>query len=109
MFGRPTKRPVVISASDVQAALSHLNALPYTVTKGMPMNWGQKQVIDWIAQAMPRTLQLGQSFEVGTGIWAHIKPLGYEFSGYSDPAHKLQIVLSIRSVNTDLNRLTTLE
>ncbi len=108
MFGKKIKRDLVISSVDLEEALKHLNSLPYTVTKAMPEKWGTQQVKDWLLESLPDKVDIGDSFEFGTGLWAHVKPLGYEFADYDNQAHRLQVVLSIRSVKTDLNQLEEL-
>jgi hypothetical protein len=99
-----TKPNVVVSKADLLAALNHLNNLPYTATNSMPEQWGAQQVKDWMISDIPAKFKVGDSFEFGSGLWGHIKPLGYEFANYENPEHTIQIVVSIRQVHTDLNR-----
>jgi len=107
-FNKP-KQEIVVSSSDVEAALLHYKQLPQTVTNDMPVGWGKTQVVSWIKEALPKKIMIGETFEVGTGIWGHIKPLGYEFVGYSNSERRYQIVLSFREVITNLNDLVSLE
>lgn len=108
LFGRKDKQELVISSSDLEAALKHLNSMPQTVTQTMPKAWGIQQVKDWLLEDIPVKFGVGDSFEFGSGLWGHVKPLGYEFSNYANDEHRLQILISIRSVKTDLDNLTTL-
>jgi len=108
MFGK-NKQQIVISSSDVEAALQHYKSMPLTVTNGTPSGWGRMQIISWIREYLPDTVNIGDTFEVGTGIWAHIMPLGYEFMNYQNTEHCLQVILSFRSVCTDLDSLITLD
>lgn len=109
MFGRKPKIDVVISEPDLEAALSHLNDMPYSGTKKMPVKWGIKQVQQWLVDEIPSGLSIGDSFDFGTGLWGHVVPLGYEFSGYDNKERRLQIVISVRSVKTNLNNLIVIK
>ena len=99
------KQQVVISEPDIENALNHLNSLPHTATKRMPKVWGITQVKEWLISELPKKLKVGDSFQFGTGLWGHIKPLGYEFSGYVEDEKRLQVIISVRTVQTDLNKL----
>ena len=105
MFGSKSKQQIVISESDLENALDHLNSLPLSATQRMPRDWGVTQVKEWIGSELPKKLKVGDCFEIGTGIWGHIMPLGHEFSCYDDGENRLQVMISIRSVYTDLNKL----
>ncbi len=109
MFKRMANIGIVISKPDLESDLNHLNSLPYTVTTELPSEWGTKQVMDWLISEMPSKLNYGDSFEFGTGLWGHVKPLGYEFLGYENRNSKVQIVISVRSVETDLDNLINIE
>lgn len=109
MFVRNPKLEIVISQPDLESALNHLNSMPHTATKELPRNWGIKQVKEWLIGEMPCDLNYGDSFEFGTGLWGHVKPLGYEFYGYNSSESRLQILVSERAVQTDLNNLITIK
>jgi hypothetical protein len=102
-------REVVVSEMDLTAALAHLNSLPHTVTKTMPSNWRVNQVKEWLLESLPENLKVGDSINFGTGLWAHAVPLGHEFANYNCREQKTQIVISIRSVHTDLDNLIGLK
>jgi hypothetical protein len=108
LFGSKEKQELVISSSDLDAALKHLNSMPFTVTQIMPEKWGIQQVKTWLLEDIPKRIKVDDCFDFGTGLWGHVKPLGYEFSNYPNDEHRLQILISIRSVKTNLNDLTTL-
>jgi hypothetical protein len=69
LFGSKEKQELVISSSDLEVALKHLNSIPLTVTQIMPKGWGIQQVKDWLLEDMPKKLSVGDSFEFGTGLW----------------------------------------
>lgn len=105
MFGSNSKQQIVISEPDLESAFNHLKSLPFAATHAMPKHWGINQVKAWLISELPKKLKIGDSFEFGTGLWGHIKPLGYEFSGDDINDNRLQIVISVRSVQTNLNKL----
>jgi hypothetical protein len=109
VFGRKSKIDIVISEPDLESALSHLNSLPYSGTNKMPTKWGIKQVQEWIVSEIPKKLSCGDSFNFGTGLWCHVVPLGYDFAGYNNKEMRLQIVVSVRSVHTDLDNLIVIK
>jgi len=106
---RRLKQPLVISDSDVAAAINHINSLPYTKTKDMPPEWGKKQLIEWVLDSLPNRYGVGTTFPVAAGIWGYIVPLGCEFIDVPRKENKLQVILLIRHVITDLSKLTTLD
>ena len=105
---RKVNQAIVISEVDIKAALDHYKRLPLTVTNKMPSGWGKTQIIAWVKDALSAKVKDGDIFDVGTGVWAHIKPLGYEFMNYPSKEHRLQVILSFRPVSTDLDNLITL-
>lgn len=99
---------VMISDSDIDAALLFLNSLPYTITKKMPQPWAKQQLIDWVVKSMPRKIRVGDTFEVGTGVYAHIVNVNH---GLLNPERdpRLLVILSIRSTTTDFSALNELK
>ncbi|EGR4074159.1 hypothetical protein DDO73_13960 [Vibrio cholerae] len=95
---------LVISDSDIDAALQHLNSLPHTVTATMPQPWAKQTFLEWLKESLPKKIQHGCCFDVATGVYAHVVPIGHGLSNYPSDERYL-IVLSIRSVNTDLDHL----
>ena len=108
MFGKKQKQEVVISSVDLEVALNHLNNRPHTITKEIPEECGIQQVKEWLLEDMPKKIEIGDCFDFGTGLWGHVQPLGYEFANYDNQEHRLQIIVSVRSVTTDLNKLEAL-
>ena len=109
VFGAKKKQEIVISNSDLEAALNHISSMPQTVTQTMPEGWGLKQIKEWLLEDMPKEVVVGDSFNFGCGLWGHVMPLGYEFSNYPNDEHRLQILISIRSAKTDLDNLVFLK
>ena len=103
MFGKKNRK-LIISDSDIEAALAHLNSLPQNVTKSMPNPWAKQQFIDWLKKSIPQKIEYGISFGVATGVYGHVVPVSHGYSSMPDDERYL-VILSIRSVNTDLDSL----
>lgn len=97
-------KQLVISDSDIDAALQHLNSLPLTITATMPQPWAKQTFLEWLKESLPKKIQYGDHFDVATGIYAHVVPVGHGYSNYPNDDRYL-IALSIRSGNTDLDHL----
>ncbi len=106
MFGKKDRK-LIISDSDIEAALAHLNSLPQTITKSMPNPWAKQQFIDWLKKSIPQKIEYAISFDVATGIYGHIVPVSYGYRSMPDDGRYL-VILSIRSVKTDFDRLNEL-
>nr|PMH64487.1 hypothetical protein BCU62_15645 [Enterovibrio norvegicus] len=104
---RQNEKELVISDSDIEVAIAHLNSLPQTVTCDMPKKWAKQQFIEWLKESLPNNIEYGVNFDVATGIFGHIVPLGHGYSMHSDDNRYL-IILSVRSVDTDLSNLNKL-
>jgi hypothetical protein len=98
------QRDLVISQSDIDEALKHLNSLPGTITKSMPKPWGQLQFLAWLSESLPKKVNIGDCISVATGIYGHIVPVGYEFAN-APHDERLQVALSIRKWHTDMQNL----
>lgn len=107
MFSSSKVKKLVISDSDVNAALEHLNSLPYAVTSTMPQTWAKQIFLEWLQESLPKKIQYGVHFDVATGVFAHIVPVGHGYLNYPNDERYL-IILSIRTNNTDLNSLNEL-
>jgi hypothetical protein len=95
---------LVISQSDINEAMVHLNSLPHTITKDMPKSWGQEQFLQWLIESLPKRVNCGDHFSVATGIYGHVVPVGFEYMN-APKDERLQVVLSIRKWHTDLDKL----
>ena len=79
------KREIVISEPDIQVALSHLQALPFSKTKGMPDKWGR----EWVLQCLREALELRPKGSIGErscipfgpGLWVIVVPFGIDLAG----------------------------
>ncbi|KAB0482378.1 hypothetical protein F7Q91_02945 [Vibrio chagasii] len=107
MFGVSKEKELVISDSDIKAALQHLNSLPHTVTATMPQPWAKQTFLEWLKGSLPKKIEYGVHFHVATGVYGHIVPLGHGYQNYPNDERYL-VILSIRSGNTDLDSLNTL-
>ncbi|WP_155761803.1 hypothetical protein [Alteromonas mediterranea] len=103
-----SKKQLVISQTDIDEAMIHLNSLPHTITKQMPKAWGQEQFIQWLTESLPKTVNVGDSFSVATGIYGHVLPVGYEYLN-APKDDRLQIALSIRKWQADMDRLVEIK
>lgn len=99
-----SKKQLLISQTDINEAMIHLNSLPQTITKQMPKAWGQEQFLQWLTESLPKTVNIGDSFSVATGIYGHVLPVGYEYMS-APKDERLQIALSIRKWHTDMDNL----
>jgi len=106
---KKSKREYVISETDLVAARDYLASKPHAKVSSMPGQWSVEQTKSWLLECIPKHPGVGESFEFGTGLWGHVKPLGYEFSNYKSDEERYQIVVSVRSAKTDLDALISIE
>ena len=101
------KLSLVISSTDINAAMAHLKEMPEALLNKMPSAWGKEQFLMWLKDELPSKIAVGDSFQVFTGVYAHIVPVNH---GYLNaPSDKrLLLILSVRAWHTDLNQLTEL-
>jgi hypothetical protein len=90
---------VVISEPDVQAALSHLRALPYRPTS--PVAWDRQYLLGLVREAMPAKIKVGDLLEIGPGLYGIIKPFGVDLAGGPIAEGRLQVWIAVRSAGTD--------
>lgn len=95
---------LVVSETDVSAAVTHIKSLPYSALSQLPLTWGAQQFLVWLRDALPKKLKVGDSFQIGSGVYGHVVPLGADFLDFRAEG-RLQIIISIRSWNTDLIQL----
>lgn len=98
---------IVISSTDIEAAIEHLKAMPEAVLNKMPSVWGKEQFLIWLKEELPKKIAVGDSFQVSTGVYAHIVPVGHGYLNAPDDK-RLLVILSVRSWHTDLDQLTEL-
>lgn len=104
------KQEIVISETDVQMALNHLQNLPYSRTAGMPESWGREWVLQCIRDELDK--QQGkvmdqQCFSFGPSLWAMVVPFGVDLLGVCSE-NRLQVWVMKRDVGTDPDRITKL-
>ena len=102
------KQALVISQSDIDEALTHLNSLPHTITKKMPDSWGREQFLNWLVDSLPKRIDYGDHFCVATGIYGHAVPFGFDYIN-APKDERLQIVLSIRKWHTNFDELVEIK
>ncbi len=107
MISSTKVKKLVISDSDINAALQHLNSLPHTVTAITPQPWAKQTFLGWLKESLPKKIEYGVHFDVATGVYAHVVPVGHGYSNYPNNERYL-VILSIRSSNTDLDSLNAL-
>lgn len=100
-------KSLVVSSTDVVAAVTYLNSLPYSALTNMPATWRQEQLLVWIKDELPNKIKVGDSFQLGAGIYGHVVPLGCDLLSFQSGG-TLQLIISIRSWNTDINQLIKL-
>jgi len=108
VFGKKPSQKYVISSADVEAALAHINSMPQMARKVMPGKWGFKILEDMLLASLPAKAKSGDCFCLGPGLWGHIRPLEGDFQNHPNSEHRLQVVVSIRSVLTSLDNLIVL-
>ena len=104
------KTPIYVSEPDIQAALDHLRALPYSRADSTPRAWDRQRLLVMLQeQAQKGALGLVDDMQtIGPGVWALVKPLGVDLMDMPDDTKGLQIWLLIRRVGTDPAALTEL-
>jgi hypothetical protein len=100
------KQPsLVVSATDIDAAIEHLKSMPEAVLNKMPTAWGKEQFLIWLKEELPTKIAVGDCIQVSTGVYAHIVPVGHGYLNAPDD-HRHLVILSVRSWHTDLDQLT---
>lgn len=104
----PATPPLVVSETDIEAALTHLQSLPYRNV--MPDAWDRKHLLNMLGEAIGKKPKVGQCVNVAPGVFGIIKPFGVDLSalhGKPSPADgRLQVWLAIRQCGTDPTRIT---
>lgn len=101
---------LVVSETDIEAALLHLRNLPYQ--KSMPMAWDRKHLLDMLRESIGKKPKVGQCINVAPGVFGIIKPFGVDLakttSSFKGSEGRLQVWLAIRQCGTDPTRITEL-
>jgi hypothetical protein len=108
------KRPVreiVISEPDLQVALTHLQGLPFSKTKGMPDQWGREWVLQCLREALEQLPKgaIGERscVQFGPSLWALVVPFGIDLAGADHQDGRLQVWVLTRPVGTDPLTITS--
>lgn len=105
MFGRG-QQEVVVSETDIEAALTHLGALPYRTP--MPASWDRQHLLSQVREAIGRRPKIDQCQGVAPGVYAIVKPFGVDLASLGEPDGRLQVWLLIRPCGTNPSKLTRL-
>lgn len=101
------KQKLVVSETDIEAALAHLRMLPYRAAA--PMSWDRQHFFNLLREAMHGKPKINEYYSVAPGVFAIIKPFGVDLVSSGEPDGRLQVWLLIRSSGTDPTRVTTLD
>jgi hypothetical protein len=99
-------RPILlISETDIEAALGHLRDLPHA--GNLPWSWHRKRLLDAIRDALPPYPLIGGMVQVAHGVFASVQPFGWDMTDSQDHDNtdRMQVVLAIRSHETDPKRM----
>ena len=99
-------RELVVSETDIEAALKHLRSLPFSPP--IPLSWDRQWLLIQIRDIVGVNRKIKQCFYVAPGVYAIINPFGVDLGGFKLNSGKLQVWLAIRSHGTDPNRITKL-
>ena len=105
LFGR-SKQELMVSDTDVEAALEHLRALPHRPT--LPVSWDRQRFLAQLREAIWPLPKVNQCYAVAPGVFAIVKPFGVDLAGLRAHDGRLQVWLTVRSHGTDPNRITRL-
>lgn len=105
MFRKSTPT-VVVSEPDIQAALTHLQSLPFR--ERAPVSWDRQYVVNLIREAVGGAPKVDDCLEVGPGVYGVVKPFGIDLAGGPHAEGRLQVWIAIRSVGTDPAEVTEL-
>jgi hypothetical protein len=100
------QQELVVSETDIDAALAHLRTLPYRPQ--IPMSWDRQHLLDLLREAIGSKPNIDECHDVAPGVYAIIKPFGIDLVSRNEPDGRLQVWLLVRSAGTDPTRVTTL-
>lgn len=104
MFG--SKREVVVSETNIEAALDHLRALPYRPS--LPVSWDRQRFLGQLRETIGQRPKFNQCCGVAPGVFAIAKPFGVDLVSHGEPDGRLQVWLLIRPCGADPTRITRL-
>ncbi|WP_217482417.1 hypothetical protein [Achromobacter ruhlandii] len=101
-----SRRDVVVSETDIEAALNHLRSRPHRTP--MPLSWDRVRLLNRLREAIGPHPSADQYYSIGPGLFAVVMPFGIDLASYGEPDHRLQIWFLIRPCGTDPTRIAIL-
>jgi hypothetical protein len=98
-MSKKARSSVVISEPDIQAALAHLRSLPFAPAALIPRD--RHQLLTLIRDALPKELKIGETLEIGPGVYGILKPFGVDLASFPLDSGRLQVWIAVRSAGTD--------
>jgi hypothetical protein len=105
MFGSG-KQEVVVSDTDIDAALDHLRTLPHRPS--LPVSWDRQRLLNQLRDAIGQRPKIDKCHGVAPGVFAIVKPFGVDLVSRGEPDGRLQVWLLIRPCGTDPSRIARL-
>ncbi|WP_025139588.1 hypothetical protein [Achromobacter sp. DH1f] len=100
-------REIIISNSEIDAAMAHLRAMPHR--SPMPPSWDRQRFLNQLRAAVGSHPKVDHHYAVAPGVYAILMPFGCDRLGAADSADdRLQAWLLIRPMPDGTDRLTTL-
>jgi hypothetical protein len=106
MFNK-TKPNIVISETDIDAALVYLRSLPYR--EALPVSWDRQHLLNSLNETIGLNPRIDECYAIGPGLYAIIKPCGADTAYRGEPDGRLQVWLLIRPCGTDPTRMVSLQ
>lgn len=102
---------IVVSETDVEAALEHLRNLPSSGAGALPTTGGRQHLLNLIREALGPSPKLNDFVGIAPGVWALVKPFAVDVARHgrdSPNEDRLQVWLLIRPARTDVHRIVEL-
>lgn len=108
MLSKRKPPELVICESDIDAALEHLQSLPYR--RQQPRSWDRQHLLNRIREVIGKRPEGDKYYRVGARLYAIIQPFGIDsmLSDQNDSNGQLQVCLLIKTGGTDPSRVTIL-
>lgn len=105
MFGN-NKQEMVVSETDIEAALDHLRTLPHRPS--LPVSWDRQCLLNQLRAAIGQCPKTDQCHGVAPGVFTIVKPFGVDLVSQGEPDGRLQVWRLIRPCGTEPTRITRL-
>ncbi|ABO92408.1 hypothetical protein ASA_P4G108 (plasmid) [Aeromonas salmonicida subsp. salmonicida A449] len=108
MLSRRKPQELVVSESDITAALAHLKTQPYRTS--LPKLWDRQRLLNRVREVVGPRPERDKCYQVGARLYAIIQPFAVDLisDGQYDDDGRLQVCLLIRPCGTDPTRVTIL-